>query len=226
MSKKAEKSCETEDNERYEAEGDDEVEYYVKAFNRLDKTGKHTWNWSAFFGGITWMLYRKMYLYAFVLTIVYLGMDLCLIENAAHWKGIDGSVSMELIRQIEPIIPRMCLMFLMFCLRDIYHELAHHLVNGWASFENWEIWTIAVFAAFVISRVCLGYFGNSLYYRIVKKRVREGYHLADGFSPTSILSCFGSLFFLLGLVSPSSSEIYTVNRESIRAYLNPNKRKN
>ncbi len=42
------------------------AEYYERVFERLEKDHKHTWNWSAFFFFGLWMLYRKMYMYAFV----------------------------------------------------------------------------------------------------------------------------------------------------------------
>ena len=43
------------------------AEYYIPAFQRIDATGSMvSWNWSAFIGGILWMLYRKMYLYALI----------------------------------------------------------------------------------------------------------------------------------------------------------------
>jgi hypothetical protein len=200
------------------------AEYYEKVFDRLERTGKHTWNWAAFFGGITWMLYRKMYLYAFVLTLVYLWMDLFLCFHAVVKIGGDSWVTAESIGMFEPILPRACLMSLMECFYHIPDRFKYHLANGWTSFENREIWTIVVTSVLIITRICLGYFGNSLYYRIVKKRIKGGYHLVDDAHPTSILSCFGSIFYLLGLgYHPASDPKYVVNKETIRDYLNPDK---
>ena len=42
------------------------AEYYKKAFYLLKKEKRYTWNWSAFFFGSLWMLYRRMYLYGFL----------------------------------------------------------------------------------------------------------------------------------------------------------------
>ena len=39
-----------------------DTEYYIKAFRSLEEEKRHTWNWSAFFFGSLWMLYRKMYI--------------------------------------------------------------------------------------------------------------------------------------------------------------------
>ena len=41
------------------------ADYYQKAFNRIDETGKkQCWNWAAFFGGNMWAWYRKINGYA------------------------------------------------------------------------------------------------------------------------------------------------------------------
>jgi hypothetical protein len=44
------------------------ADYYIPAFQKMDSSGSAiSWNWSAFFFGVLWMLYRKMYLYALVI---------------------------------------------------------------------------------------------------------------------------------------------------------------
>ncbi|GHU13706.1 hypothetical protein FACS189449_09410 [Alphaproteobacteria bacterium] len=35
--------------------------YYLAAFKKLEDSGKNTWNWAAFLGGILWCSYRKMF---------------------------------------------------------------------------------------------------------------------------------------------------------------------
>ncbi len=45
---------------------DENAQYYKKAFERLEKENKNTWNWVAFWLNVVWMIYRKMYLYAFM----------------------------------------------------------------------------------------------------------------------------------------------------------------
>ena len=194
------------------------AEYYEKAFDRLEKTGKHTWNWAAFFGGITWMLYRKMYLYGLVLSTVYLVVDyFCLIKFAESYVREDSWLFAAFF---EPIAPRLCLMFLMGCVSD---RFMYYFKNGLINFEGGELWTIAAVIGFIITRIYLGYFGNSLYYRIVRKRIKEGYYLIDE-HPTSIISCFGSIFYLFGLDShPKLESKHVVNKESIRDYLNPDR---
>ena len=48
--------------------------FYEKKFRKMEETGKSiSWNWSAFFMGIYWMIYRKMYFKAgafFILSLV------------------------------------------------------------------------------------------------------------------------------------------------------------
>ena len=46
------------------------TQYYLDAFEKLDKDGKHTWNWAAFFMFGIWFGYRKMYLESVVLYVI------------------------------------------------------------------------------------------------------------------------------------------------------------
>ncbi|WP_457638579.1 DUF2628 domain-containing protein, partial [Persephonella sp.] len=40
------------------------ADYHIEKFKKFEETGGAlSWNWAAFFLGIVWMLYRKMYLY-------------------------------------------------------------------------------------------------------------------------------------------------------------------
>jgi hypothetical protein len=138
--------------------------------------------------------------------------------------GGDSWITAEFIGMVEPIAPRACLMSLMECIYHVPDRFMYHFKNGVISFETWELWTIAVTIALIITRICLGYFGNAIYYRIVKKRIKEGYHQADDAHPTSILSCFGSIFYLLGLgYHYTSEQKHVVNKGSIRDYLNPDR---
>ena len=199
------------------------VEYYEKAFSRLEETGKHTWNWAAFFGGITWLLYRKTYLYAIAFTIMYFGMDVLLGIYAVPDMGGESGMAATYIILFEILLPRVCLMLLAYSSICFSGKFVYHFTNGWSNVETWEIWTVAIFLTFIITRICLGYFGNSWYYGEVKDKIKKGYHLKKRHCPTSIPSCFSGLSFLLGLVTLSSSKKYTVDKKSIRAYLNPNR---
>ena len=153
-------------------------------------------------------------------------MDLFLCFHAVVKIGGDSWVTAESIGMIEPIAPRACLMSLMECIYHVPDRFMYHFANGWSNIESWEIWTIAVLAVFIITRICLEYFGNSLYYRIVKKRIKKGYYLIDE-HPTSIPSCFGSIIYFFVLDShPKLDSKHVVNEESIRDYLKPNKERN
>ncbi|MCC3864058.1 DUF2628 domain-containing protein [Terrisporobacter petrolearius] len=50
------------------------LNFYEEKFRKMDDSGKSiSWNWSAFFMGIYWMIYRKMYFKAgafFILSLV------------------------------------------------------------------------------------------------------------------------------------------------------------
>jgi len=48
-------------------------EYYQKAFRRLDKENKTTFNFAAAFGSSAWLVFRKMYGWAALFTLIYVG---------------------------------------------------------------------------------------------------------------------------------------------------------
>ncbi|WP_457640580.1 DUF2628 domain-containing protein [Persephonella sp.] len=42
------------------------AEYYLNKFEKFEKGNAVSWNWAAFFFGVLWMFYRKMYLYGLI----------------------------------------------------------------------------------------------------------------------------------------------------------------
>lgn len=84
-------------------------EFYEEKFKKMNKTGKsESWNWAAFFLGIYWMVYRKMYFKAgafFILSLVasstpYIGgilnfavlVGIGIYANALYMDHIDGNI--------------------------------------------------------------------------------------------------------------------------------------
>ncbi len=195
MSEKIEESCETEDSERCEVECDDEVEYYIKAFKRLDKTGKHTWNWAAFLFRSAWMAYRKMYLYALSFAFIFGIFEYCAFSLVAF--NVYGSFSS-----------------------------LHRLET-----EHQVLYLVVKFCCWIIEGIFTGYFGNALYYSVIKKKIRKGYHLLKKYLPTSIPSALAAVYspFIcfadwISRKSQLKTEVESeVNEETVRACLNPNK---
>lgn len=83
--------------------------FYEEKFKKMNDTGKSTsWNWAAFFLGIYWMVYRKMYFKAgafFILSLVasstpYIGgilnfavlVGIGIYANALYMDHIDGNI--------------------------------------------------------------------------------------------------------------------------------------
>jgi len=162
------------------------AKYYEKAFDRLEKTGKHTWNWAAFFGGFSWMGYRKIYLLEMVFSFI------CGILYVLSWTG-------------------MCLSFM-----------------GRISVP-WGVFLTLFVLLFLVKRIGLGRYGNSLYYWTVKKRISRGYHLLNEYRPTSIVAIICPI--ILWIADALSNEIQLdklndneVSAETIHAYLDPNKK--
>ncbi|MBO6056171.1 MAG: DUF2628 domain-containing protein [Alphaproteobacteria bacterium] len=161
------------------------AEYYEKAFDRLEKTGKHTWNWAAFLWGFSWMRYRKIYLSEIAFCFIY-------------WI--------------------LCLALLIGLVSSAYETES----------TPWGFLTLLISLS-LGKKICLGYFGNALYYWTVKKRISWGYHLLEKYRPTSIAAIFFS--FILWIADAFSHETQLdkldkseVNAETIHAYLNPNKK--
>lgn len=91
--------------------------FYEEKFKKMNDTGKSiSWNWAAFFLGIYWMIYRKMYFKAaafFVLSLVasytpYIGwilnaavlVGIGIYANALYLDHIE--VNMEKTKVLEP----------------------------------------------------------------------------------------------------------------------------
>ena len=160
-------------------------DYYVKAFKNLDE-GKNTWNWAACFGGIFWMLFKKMYLYAFLFCVV-------------NGLIIVGSLALG----PKGVLP--------FAVIGIY---------------------------FLVTQIIYGFFGNALFYRIVKKKIAKGYHLLNKYhhESMSIVIISLSTYGIFGLLMSSfysfsdwlARKIYfgnhelgntEINEKNIRLYL-------
>ena len=161
------------------------AEYYEKAFDRLEKTGKHTWNWAAFFGGFSWMGYRKIYLFGMIFNVVY-------------W-----------------------ILYYAFLMGAIF-AFIKSMPIAWVG--------LVLFILLIIGkRICLGRFGNALYYWTVKKRIGRGYHLLEKYRPTSIVAIVFPLFVWIADIISHGVQFDKVpeddvTAESIHAYLNPNKK--
>ena len=91
--------------------------FYEKKFKKMEETGKSiSWNWSAFFMGIYWMIYRKMYFKAgafFILSLVasstpYIGsvlniavlVGIGMYANALYLDHVEGSI--EKVKILSP----------------------------------------------------------------------------------------------------------------------------
>lgn len=134
-----------------------EEDYYVKVFEKLQTENKDTWNWGACIFGFVWMLYRKLYLYGFLFSLILVFFALVSVKVLA----VDG----------------------------VFKFL------------------ICITVYMVLSSVITGFYGNRLCYRIVKKRIKEGYHLLERYHPTSYSLCAA---FLVGVGSFLAIFIYAL----------------
>ena len=92
-------------------------DFYEKKFNKMRESGKSiSWNWAAFFMGIYWMVYRKMYFKAvafYVLSLVasrtpYIGsilnmavlVGIAIYANALYMDHVEGN-----IKKVKMVFP-------------------------------------------------------------------------------------------------------------------------
>ncbi len=125
------------------------TDYYIKAFQKLESKGKDSWNWSAMLFTGAWLFYRKMYLYAFLLSVFE------------------------------------------FCVLSFFG----YIITG----HDVSVVSKVFLGAKILERLFLGYYGNRLYYRTVKKRIADGYHLLDNYHPFSISSAVLSAIIFFSL---------------------------
>ena len=67
------------------------ADYYIEKFKKFEESGGAlSWNWAAFFFGILWVFYRKMYLYGALifLGIILLGVFVAVSSNQILSIGI------------------------------------------------------------------------------------------------------------------------------------------
>lgn len=119
-------------------------DYYIEAFRKLENEKKHSWNWAAAIFGTTWLIYRKMYLYAFLFLLLDIFAVFIVYSATSEKIGSDYFVD-----------------------RSTF-ELIYCGIIG------------------TISILFFGRYGNSLYYKIIKKKVAKGYHLLDEYHSYSI----------------------------------------
>ena len=122
------------------------AQYYEKAFERLEKENKHTWNWAAclFSGG--WLLYRKMYLYTFIYLLINAICSLLLLGKDFKSLGMT-----------EIIICMLLQMFIMcgfgyFGNRIYYHAVKKRISKGYHLLERYKP-TSVLSAVFSLSAV-------------------------------------------------------------------------
>lgn len=109
---------------------------------------------------------------------------------------------------------------------NIYgHLVSRHLLEN----EYPYLYLFVILCPYIISGVFVGYFGNAMYHRTIKKKIKKGYHLLEKYSPTSIPSilCWPFICFADWIARKLQLKIRSkneANEGNILAYLNPNKK--
>lgn len=129
--------------------------YYLKEFKQFDRTSRCDFNWSAATFGPFWALYRKMYLYTIPILISVLINTIFLFD------------------------------FLVVIYKFVQQMTGQITAYKMAKEFNCFLYIGGTFLIYqAITTFLYGKYGNKLYYKHVKKKIFQGYHLAEGFSAT------------------------------------------
>ena len=159
-----------------------EDQFYRSAFERVNAGKPAGYNHAGLFFCGAWLLYRRMYLYAFITISLYF---LCAVFLANYWcktypldiiilsLKIDQRVFAQLIESYGLAVV-------------LYFDLVQPLSTFWQDCTNLIVsglnHSIIFIGAFLcvhfLFGMCVGFLGNSLYVRHIRKKMCKGYHLA------------------------------------------------
>lgn len=135
-----------------------------------NKTSRNEFNWTTAIYGPFWALYRKMYLLAL------------LVPTSLF---INGNLVLSVIRLYRRFTQE----------TDDYNILMPHIQRAAHTF----LWALGVWIVYqLISSYLYGKYGNQLYYKQIKKKISQGYHLVRNVNST--MSLWSIVLILTGSV--------------------------
>ncbi|MDP4725438.1 MAG: hypothetical protein NWR39_00430 [Pseudomonadota bacterium] len=159
-----------------------EDQFYRSAFERINAGKPAGYNHASLFFGGAWLLYRRMYLYAFITISLYF---LCVGFLANYWYRtypldililslkIDQRVFTQLLESYGLAV--VGYFDLVQPLPTFWSNCTHLIMSG---LSHSTIFMGILFCVHQLFGMCLGFFGNRLYVRHIRKKMRKGYHLA------------------------------------------------
>lgn len=106
------------------------TEYYRQAFDRLEKENKTTFNFAAAFGSSAWLVFRKMYGWAALFTLVYVGG--CEILYAFCKDDVSKGVISLILFFLSVIV------FGFFGNTIYYKDIKSKIAKGYATMEKYN----------------------------------------------------------------------------------------
>ena len=158
-------------------------EYYLK----INRTGKYPFNWVALFFPFIWMLYRKMYFYAF---------SLLFIDTLISYLRIG---SFEIGTLFFEFFSLLCMKMALYVFSLPFMDaLIAFYYTGLFSYKSY-------FASFLLRgfiAILLGFFGNRIYLSFLKSKYQKNEDI--NLRPVSIwkfLKSIVGIFFLLFVIT-------------------------
>lgn len=121
--------------EVYKAYFFDDTTYYANALNKYEQGKKFTFNFSAGFFGVCWLLFRKMYIEGFIFWIVFILLG-SLIDYLTTLLGINSNSVSNLLSQFIFLI--ISFVTLSFIGNYLYIRKSQRVVQAYLSKHNME----------------------------------------------------------------------------------------
>ena len=168
-----------------------EDQFYRSAFERINARKPAGYNHAGLFFGVAWLLYRRMYLYAFVTISLYLLFSGFLTSYWCKRYALDIfilslKIDQNVLAQLIESYGLLAAQHLGFFqpLPTFWHYCSHFIVS---SLSHIIIFIGAFFCVHLFFGLCLGFLGNRLYVGHIRKKMRKGYHLAKISGTSKIL---------------------------------------
>lgn len=184
-------------------------QYYRKMYERLENGKIISLNLAAMFGINLWLIYRKMYMTAFLTSIFYFSylvvvefLAINLLSGWCEFRFFSFSVFFVFLT-LAPLF--LCGYFSYLVGAALI--VASSLLSGWCWNNIFVLSVTFILLTLIPLFLFFGLFGNWLYARHINKKIDKGYHLCvlKNIDPISFWLC--SFIPFLGMVSALRASI-------------------
>ncbi|MBQ3564645.1 MAG: DUF2628 domain-containing protein [Alphaproteobacteria bacterium] len=131
-------------------------DYYIEAFRKLENGKKHSWNWAAAIFGTTWLIYRKMYLYAFLFLLLDVFAVFIVYSATSEKIGSDYFVDRSTFEAIYVWgIGAISFLFFGYYGNRLYYKAVKKKISkGYHLLNRYHSYSISIIAMTIIVSIC------------------------------------------------------------------------